>query len=128
MQLERLRETIATYRRYEWRLHSILLRPETRAQIDAQTSHDETLLFEGAPVRIAEYDAAWFTRRSGAPNRDAWELRLIAESPYALFEVFEPDEPEEDRADVRREMEARMDDHISGRRAHMDDSELPLDE
>lgn len=128
MQLERLRETITTYRRYEWRLHSILLRPETRAQIDAQPSPDETLMFEGAPVRIAEYDAAWFTRQSGAPNRDAWELRLVAESPYALFEVFEPDEPEEDRADVRREMEARMEDHTSGRRAPVDDTELPLDE
>lgn len=128
MQLERLRETIATYRRYEWRLHSILLRHETRTQIDAHTAPDATLLFEGAPVHSAEYDAAWFTRRSGAPGRDAWELRLIAESPYALFEVFEPDEPEEDRIDVRREMEARMSDHTSGRRDPADDSELPLDE
>ena len=128
MQLKRLRETIATYRRYGWHLHSILLRPETRAEIDAHAAPDEMLLFEGAPVRLAGYDGAWFTRQSGAPNRDAWELRLIAESPYALFEVFEPDEPEEDRADVRREMEARMEDHIGGRRAFGDDSELPLDE
>lgn len=128
MQLERLRETITTYRRYEWRLHSILLRPETRAQIGAHAALDEPLLFEGAPVRVAEYDAAWFTRQSGAPNRDAWELRLISESPYALFEIFEPDEPDEDRREVRREMEARMEDHTSGRREPADDSELPLDE
>ena len=35
-------------------------------------------------------------------------MRLVAEPPYALFELFEPDEAEEDREDVRREMEAKM--------------------
>jgi hypothetical protein len=41
-------------------------------------------------------------------NREAWELRLISETPYALFEAFEEDETEEQREEVRREMEARM--------------------
>lgn len=48
----------------------------------------------------------WF-RRPAAGGREAWELRLAAE-PYALFELFEPDEAEEDREDVRRELEQRV--------------------
>jgi len=32
----------------------------------------------------------------------------VAETPYALFETFEADEEEEDREEVRREMEARL--------------------
>jgi hypothetical protein len=55
----------------------------------------------------------WLSRPS-AGGREAWELRLISEPPYALFELFEPDEAEEDREDVRREMEARMADYAAG--------------
>ena len=39
---------------------------------------------------------------------------MIAATPYALFETFEVDEPEEDREDVRREMEARLRDYVGG--------------
>ena len=52
-------------------------------------------------------DALWFARPSNA-GREAWELRLVGETPYALFETFEADEAEEDREEVRREMEARL--------------------
>ena len=38
----------------------------------------------------------------------ALTMRLIAEERYALFEAFEADESEEDREEVRREMENRM--------------------
>ena len=41
-------------------------------------------------------------------QREAWELRLLAENPFALFETFEVDETEEQREEVRREMEARL--------------------
>jgi hypothetical protein len=37
----------------------------------------------------------------------------LAQTPYALFETFEQDEPEEDRDDVKREMEARMREYVS---------------
>jgi hypothetical protein len=42
-------------------------------------------------------------------------LRLLAQTPYALFETFEPDETEEERDDVKREMEARMRDYASSK-------------
>jgi hypothetical protein len=107
--LEIAQEIIATYERHGWKLRRVLLRksasPETKAAFRAALG--DTVSEE------AEIDALWFARASHA-QREAWELRLIAEHPYALFEAFEADETEEQREDVRREMENRMREHTSG--------------
>src|SRR5215212_2548028 len=101
-------ELVATYRKHGWELRSALLQPATRAELD---SHEVQLL-KDVDVREAPVDALWFSRPSHN-NREAWELRLLAQTPYALFETFEPDETEEERADMRLEMEARMREHAS---------------
>lgn len=127
-QLERFRQTISTYRSYGWQLQSVLMRPETCAELstintdreDAGASPSE-IFFEGAPVRYDTFDAAWFERESGAANRIACELRFVGDVPYALFEMFEPDEEEEDRADVRREMELRLRLYAGGHREPQED-------
>ena len=98
-------EIVATYERHGWRLRQILLRPESKIASDNSNSLD------GVEVREAEFDALWFSRPS-QEKREAWELRLISQQAYALFEAFEADESEEDREDSRKEMENRM-------RAHM---------
>ena len=108
-QLDQFRETHATYRKYGWRLARVLMRTETLAELRAATGGEE---FESTPAREFSIDAMWFARPAGG-GREAWELRFVSESPYALFELFEPDEAEEDREDVRREMEARMRDRIN---------------
>lgn len=124
-QLERFRATISTYRSHGWRLQSVLMRFATQAELRHAESKPDALsvelLFEGVPVRVDEFDAAWFARESGAVNRTACELRLIGDVPYSLFEMFEPDEAEEDRADVRREMEARLRDYAGGRREPLEE-------
>ena len=102
-QIERIREILATYVKHGWRLGRVLVRTETRAELTEAASG----LFEDAEVREAPFNALWFVRRSDT-GREAWELRLLAETPYALFETFEADEVEEDREDVRREIETRM--------------------
>jgi hypothetical protein len=102
-QIERFHETLAMYRKHGWRLERVLMRPDTLAQLGDQ----QTATFEGLPVREAAMDAMWFARPSHA-GREAWELRLVSDPPYALFETFEADEAEEEREDVRREMEARL--------------------
>jgi hypothetical protein len=109
-QLDQFRETLATYRKYGWRLARVLMRSETLAELRAATGGEE---FESTPAREFSIDAMWFTRPAGG-GREAWELRLVSESPYALFELFEPDEAEEDREDVRREMEAKMREKVNG--------------
>jgi hypothetical protein len=96
-------ELAATYRKHGWNLRTALLQPATRAELEA----DEPNLVADVTVRDAEVDALWFSRPSHN-NREAWELRLLAQTPYALFETFEPEETEEERDEVKQEMEARM--------------------
>ena len=108
MIVELAQQIVATYEKHGWTLRRVLWRPSTgpeRQQI-AQTFSETSLI-------DAEVDALWFARTSHA-GREAWELRLIAEQPYALFETFEADEGEEDREDLRREMENKMRDYAAG--------------
>ncbi|HYP02795.1 MAG TPA: hypothetical protein VER76_21600 [Pyrinomonadaceae bacterium] len=103
-QHDRVRDSLATSRKYGWHLARVLMHPATLAELGAATGGEE---FESLPARESSVDALWFVRPA-AGGRESWELRLVNESPYALFEMFEPDEAEEDREDVRREMEAKM--------------------
>ena len=98
-------ELTATYRKHGWQLRRALLRPETRVELQSVLPGD---LF----VREAEFDALWFSRPSHNA-REAWELRLLAQTQYALFETFEADETEEERDDLRLEMEARLREYFS---------------
>jgi hypothetical protein len=100
------REIISTYERHGWKLRRVLLRPETKNAIQA-TDADA---FGGAEMLESDFDALWFARKSHA-NREAWELRLMSEQSYALFETFEADEAEEEREDARLEMQNRMREH-----------------
>ncbi|HEY0729992.1 MAG TPA: hypothetical protein VGD38_18040 [Pyrinomonadaceae bacterium] len=101
-------ELVATYRKHGWELRGVLLQPATVSEFHA----GETELLSNVPVREATFDALWFSRPSHN-QREAWELRLLAQTPYALFETFEQDETEEERQDVKQEMEARMRDYAS---------------
>ena len=101
--LDLIREIVATYERHGWNLRRVLLRPEVSAAVGLEPRN----VFENAQLFESDFNALWFARPSHA-GREAWELRLISEQPYALFEAFEADETEEDREEARREMENRM--------------------
>jgi len=98
-------EVTAIYRKHGWQLRRALLRPETRVEVQ---------LPDDLPVKESTFDALWFSRPSHE-NREAWELRLLAQTQYALFETFEADETEEERDDVKLEMEARMRDYVGSK-------------
>ena len=100
-------EVVATYRKHGWELRSALLQPETFAELQAK----EPQILSSVPVKEAAFDALWFARASHN-HREAWELRLLAQTQYALFETFEADETEEERADVKLEMEAKLRDYV----------------
>lgn len=106
--LELINEIIATYKRHGWKLRRVLLRSATRAEINQQGRE----LLKDARFVDAEFDALWFARPSHQ-NREAWELRLLAAQPFALFEAFEPDETEAEREEARREMENLMREHAA---------------
>jgi hypothetical protein len=104
-QAELAREIIATYKKHGWQPRRALLRSDSHSQI-------QSVLEPGLPIIHAPFDAIWFSR-SSFNEREAWELRLIEESPYALFETFGPEMPEEERDELRTEMETRILDRIS---------------
>ena len=108
--LDQFRETLATYRKYGWQLARVMMHPDALAELRKATGGEE---FESITAREFPVDAMWFMRPSGG-GRESWELRLVSASPYALFELFEPDEAEEDREDVRREMEAKLRERMTG--------------
>ncbi|MDQ3473154.1 MAG: hypothetical protein M3447_05400 [Acidobacteriota bacterium] len=99
--IDLIKEILATYEKHGWRLRKAIFRPQTRAELT-----DESWAGD-ASLEAGELDALWFSRGS-QQNREAWELRLISATQYALFEVFEAEEPEAAREEVRREMEERM--------------------
>ena len=101
-------ELAATYQKHGWELRSALLQPATLAELQSQE------ILNKVPMKEAAFDALWFSRPSHN-NREAWELRLLAQTQYALFETFEADETEEERDDVRLEMEARLRDYALGK-------------
>ena len=103
MSPELFKEIIANYERHGWELRRALLKPATRVDLKKQA----TEIFNEATLVDAEVDALWFARPSHA-GREAWELRLVAEQPYALFEAFEADETEAEREEARVEMENKM--------------------
>ena len=102
-------ELVGTYRKHGWELRSALLQPATLAEFHSQ----EAELLKNVMVKEASFDALWFSRPS-RNNREAWELRLLAQTQYALFETFEADETEEERDDVKREMESRLREYVLG--------------
>lgn len=106
-----IKQIVGTYQKHGWQLRRLLLRPETSATISAETES----YYPGSdapPVKEATIDALWFSRDSHE-RREAWELRHLAESPFALFETFEEDETEEQREEMRSEMEARLREHLT---------------
>jgi len=108
MNNELAKQIVATYEKHGWQLRRILTASPTqdeRQQI-AQA-------FKAMPITAAEIDALWFARPSHA-GREAWELRLVAEQSYALFEAFEADENEEEREEARLEMENKMREYSRG--------------
>lgn len=102
-------ELAATYRKHGWNLRCALLRPATQAVL----AKHEAQLLDAVLVKEAGFDALWFSRPSHQ-GREAWELRLLGQTQYALFETFEADETEEQRDDVKHEMEARMRNYVLG--------------
>ena len=109
-------ELMATYRRHGWELRGASLQPKTRAELQTEAAE----LLGNVSIKDAAFDALWFSRPSHN-NREAWELRLLAQTQYALFETFETDETEEERDDVKLEMEARLRDYVLGPRTSADE-------
>jgi hypothetical protein len=110
MQMSKQAEGIIdTYKKHGWQLARVLITPDTSKKFGNEFNN----LVGDVRIKEAAVDALWFMRPSHE-GREAWELRLVDDVPYALFETFEKDEAESDREDRRREMEAELCERVLG--------------
>lgn len=94
-----IKEILALYGKHGWALRRMLLTENTLQELAGSFDDVEKAAFEK--------DAAWFSRPSGK-NGEAWEIRLLSETPYALIEVFGPDQNDREQEEIRRGMEQRL--------------------
>ena len=97
-----IQDLLSLYQKHGWTLRRVLLSPELKKQLAGSMD-----IFSGAQIIEAKIDAVWFSRPSGK-DREAWELRRLSETPYALFELFEADQEKQICDQIRQEMEAKL--------------------
>lgn len=97
------REVLRLYEKHGWTLRRVLLCDATRETLPASLED----LFGGAPILSFETDALWFSRRANNGG-EAWELRRLSGSPFALVELFAQSDDEPAREEARRAAENRL--------------------
>jgi hypothetical protein len=95
-----IREISATYRKHGWILRRVLLNQES-----LEKAGDS--LEAGAPITISDVNALLFSRPSGK-NGEAWELRLVSQNPFAMFEIINADATDDERNRRLLGMEKRL--------------------
>jgi len=96
-------EILSLYKKHGWNLRRVLLSDGLRVSITDALQD----LFGGAEIVSSQLNAVWFSRPS-KNAAEAWELRRLTDAPFALIEVFEKDIDAEDREEILRETELRM--------------------
>ena len=75
---EGIQQILNQYAKHGWTLRRVLLSSGLAAQLP-----EITAAFGPADVRTADLDRLWFSR-SSRPGITAWELRHLANTPFAL--------------------------------------------
>ena len=96
-------EILSLYKKHGWTLSRVLLSAETGKNL----SDSLEKLFGNAEISASKIDAAWFSRPS-KNGFEAWELRHLSETPFALFEVFSAETDEDERRQKLGEMEENL--------------------
>jgi hypothetical protein len=94
-----IQDILSLYQKHGWILRRVLLSAKLKKHLA-----ENLKMFSDAEIVESQIDAAWFSRPSGK-EKQAWELRHLSETPYALFEVFAPQMEHEICEEIRREME-----------------------
>ncbi len=100
---EQIKEILAQYKKHGWNLRRVLLSASTKESLaDSLQS-----LFGNVEIVSFAADAVWFSRASGQSG-EAWELRRLSGTPYALFEIFDAEDDEVVREEAHFEMQERL--------------------
>lgn len=103
MELDSIQAVIDQYTSHGWRLRRALISSGTVNKLwpDTAAADPEVAIEESAS------EALWFSRRSH-PDREAWELRRLSGSPFALVAVLEDSLDDDEREAILRATERRM--------------------
>jgi hypothetical protein len=89
----------AQYKKHGWTLRRLLLTDTAQASgLDLEPA---------VQVSQSDLNAAWFTR-SSTPGTEAWELRTLEGTPFALLEVIPDGTPADDLETALKGVEQRM--------------------
>ena len=94
-----LKEIIGQYARHDWRLRRVLTVYDIKPEV--------LELIGDAEIELSVQNALWFSRRS-LPDREAWELRRLDGSPFALVTVIPDDADDDEREAMLAEIEEQM--------------------
>ena len=97
-----LNAIVEQYEKHGWKLRRLLLTRDL-----AESIGDPNAVFADAEVRTADKSALWFSRRS-QPGREAWELRRISASPFAVIEIVPDGLTDDERDELLSAAENRM--------------------
>ena len=100
-----IRDIVAQYADHGWKLRRVLVDSK-----DIVSDPKVAEILADADLRISKLCALWFSRRS-QPDREAWELRQLSASPYALVEVISDDVEDDDRESRLKAVETQMIEH-----------------
>ncbi len=100
---KQIKDILSLYAKFGWTLRRVLLSPNLKRNLAGSIQQ----IFANADIIDSEIDAVWFSRPSDKVN-EAWELRRLSVTPYALVEVFEPDDEEPVRDEIRHEIEEKL--------------------
>jgi len=98
-----IKDIIALYKKHGWTLRRVLLLNQSRERL----APDSESVFGKAEIRDADLDALWFSRRS-RPDCEAWELRRLAGTPFALVETIPDGTADDERELMLRGVELHM--------------------
>lgn len=104
MHAEKIGEILSLYEKHGWTLRRVLLSDGLRVSINEALQD----LFGGAEIVSSPHlNALWFSRASGKSG-EAWELRHLSDTPFALVDVFLPETDEQAREERRKALETRL--------------------
>jgi len=100
---ESISEILSVYKKHGWVLRRVLLSDALGKMLQPHLGG----LFPGITPSRSLLEGLWFSRPSKG-TLEAWELRHLSTSPYALVEVIEAGTDEKIREDILKDIESRM--------------------
>ncbi len=106
-----IREILALYRKHGWILRRVLLSAELKIAL----AENLDSVFGQAEIFSSDLDALWFSR-SSRPESEAWEIRYLNETPFAMVEVIDGDYSNGERDDVLKSAEMKMSEIVKSKK------------